>query len=266
MPLPAELASNLRSLATRYLHNSVAPYSRGRTAAVALLSTGEFVPGVRIETASFPLAIPALINLVTTTVAVDRRDVLAVVQSHAISGPEQSYIARSPIGPFALIEDDIAVRVGAPSFPDPTRELQPFVIDRGQSVDELLSDAMAMAARAITSESHFPVGAVVKCGDHLVPGVNVEHEFWPFSLCAERNALGTAVSYGLDSISEVYLSCLRDDSASPCGACRQVLSEIAPDSTLWMFRGRDNEPERVTTEDLLPGFFTGAALLRRSDG
>ena len=104
MTISAEIKSRLRSFCVKYLDRSVSPYSRQRTAAVALLSTGEIVPAVRVETASFPLAIPAVINLITTAVAIDRSDVLVVAQSRGFTNPELSYLSKSPIGPFIVVE------------------------------------------------------------------------------------------------------------------------------------------------------------------
>lgn len=263
MPISGEIVSRLRSLTSQHLDKSIAPYSRRNTAATLLLSTGEYIPGVRVETASFPLAIPAIINAFTTAAALGRHDIVAVVQSHDISAPEQAYIANSPVGPFILSEPDVSVRAGVSKFPEPEKLLFPFEPDRGQSTEELVSEAMAVSRRAIIPESAFPVGAIARAGDHLIPGVNVEHQFWPFSLCAERNAVSTAASYDLLPVSGLYLSCPEDESATPCGACRQVLAEIAPEAPLWTYRGPDHDPERSSIEDLLPGYFNGSALLGR---
>lgn len=263
MAISGEIVSRLRSLTNQHLDKSIAPYSRRHTAVTVLLSTGEYIPGVRVETASFPLAIPAIVNGFTSAIAFDRHDVVAVAQSHEISAPEHAYIANSPVGPFVLSDPDICFRVGVSRFPEPQKMIFPFELDRGQSTEELVSDALALSRRALIPESSFPVGAVARAGDYLIPGVNVEHEFWPFTLCAERNVIGTAASYGLLPVHDMYLSCPLDESATPCGACRQVLAELAPEAPLWTYRGKDVPPERSSIEDLLPGYFNGRALLGR---
>ena len=266
MSISGEIVSSLRSLTSKFLDRSVAPYSRQHTAAVALLSTGEYIPGVRVETASFPLAMPAVINAITTAAALDRRDVVAVVQSHHISNAEQSYLSSSPLGPFLLLEDDVCVRAGVTNFPVPDRLFFPFDDDTRRRPSELLSDALSIASRAIVPESNFPVGTIMRCDEYLVPGVNVEHSFWPFTLCAERNAIGTALSYGLLPVTDIYLSCVRDENATPCGACRQVLVELAPEANMWIYRGSNTEEERSNVEDLLPGYFNGKVLLGKKSG
>ncbi|MDX1740955.1 MAG: hypothetical protein R3178_06660, partial [Rhodothermales bacterium] len=112
-------------------------------------------------------------------------------------------------------------------------------------------------------ESSFPVGCVAVLENGLaVPGVNVEHPDWTRILCAERNVAGTVASYGLPPISRLYLSCPEDPAGSPCGACRQVLAELAPGSTIVMDRN-PGAAETTTPEKLLPGSFTGTALLRK---
>ncbi len=87
----------------------------------------------------------------------------------------------------------------------------------------------------------------------------MEHEDWTRILCAERNALGTAISYGLTGLHTMYLTCLCDPQGTPCGACRQLLTEQAPALVLWMDRG-DAPPASATPEALLPGFFSGRTL------
>ena len=122
--------------------------------------------------------------------------------------------------------------------------------------------AREVASRAHTPESAFPVGCVLLTHEgRLLPGVNVEHNDWSRILCAERNALGTAVSWGQTQAQAAYLACLKDPTGSPCGACRQLLAELAPDATVWMDRG-EASPEATTPARLLPGAFHGQGLIR----
>lgn len=122
--------------------------------------------------------------------------------------------------------------------------------------------ARRLARRAYTPASNFPVGALLETTDgRFVPGVNVEHEDWARSLCAERNALGTALSYGLSDFDALYLSCPLDPKGTPCGACRQWLVELAPTVTLWMDRD-DEPPEPRSPRALLPESFRGQAIPR----
>jgi cytidine deaminase len=91
----------------------------------------------------------------------------------------------------------------------------------------------------------------------------VEHPDWARILCAERNALGTVQSYALSEPEHLFLTCDEDPEGTPCGACRQLLVELAPDTTLWMDR-HSEPPEQSTISALLPGSFRGHALLDTS--
>ena len=121
--------------------------------------------------------------------------------------------------------------------------------------------ARRTAERAVVPESGFSVGCVLETSGGLVPGVNVEHADWSRTLCAERGALGTAVSYGLGGFGRLFLSCVQDPKGTPCGACRQLLVELAPEAALWMDRG-GAPPEAASPARLMPGSFTGDALGR----
>ena len=121
--------------------------------------------------------------------------------------------------------------------------------------------AEQISARAHAPHSGFPGGAVLEADNgRLVPGANVEHDDSTRGLCAERVALATARSYGIERVRRLYIACPRAPEASPCGACRQVLAELAPALPVVMGRG-DGPPEATTPEALLPGAFH-ADLLR----
>jgi homotetrameric cytidine deaminase len=147
-------------------------------------------------------------------------------------------------------------------LPRPSELLSPFldvdVDDEGRGV----AHAHTVAGDAYVPASQFQVGAILELDDgRYVPGVNVEHVDWTRILCAERNALGTAYSYGLPDTNKLYLSCPTDPEGTPCGACRQMLAELAPNLTLWMDR-HDAPPEQASLSTLLPGSFRGRALLQ----
>ena len=65
------------------------------------------------------------------------------------------------------------------------------------SLDELKAAAVAMLDRAYCPYSHFPVGAAVECADGTVfTGCNIENAVYPVGTCAERTAMGKAISEG----------------------------------------------------------------------
>jgi cytidine deaminase len=72
-------------------------------------------------------------------------------------------------------------------------------------------------------------------------------------MCAERNALFTAVSMGKRDFIAVAVSCPASDyPVPPCGACRQVLSEFCPPDMPVIFAGKDGVPLSLTLGELFP--------------
>jgi cytidine deaminase len=120
---------------------------------------------------------------------------------------------------------------------------------------KLLDLAIEARKRAYCPYSHFPVGAALLCEDGtVVTGVNVENAVNGLSLCAERVAVFKAISEGKRSFVKIAVVC-GGDHCRPCGACRQVLYEHAPELEILM--GNPNgEFQRTTIRDLLPDPFS----------
>ena len=90
----------------------------------------------------------------------------------------------------------------------------------------LLERALAAAAAAYAPYSHFRVGAVVVAASgRRYSGVNVENAAYPVGQCAERVALGAAVTAGERGLRAVAVAS-PDGDALPCGACLQARSEF----------------------------------------
>ena len=258
-PLHA-LREQVRTLTAR----SHVPFSKRPEAAAALLRDGTWVPGVRVESASFSLTIPATLNLITTLIAYERlNDLVALTVNQTLSDADRQFLGGLAAPPTGVSAEDTALWTEDPdSLPMPADPLDPDWSAPIGTPEQGVQRARSISDRAYIPESHFPVGAVLVTTDDVhIPGVNVEHEDWMRTLCAERNALGTAYSYGMHDFAAMYLSCPLDDAGTPCGACRQLLVELAPDIQLWMDRD-SNAPERQSPRDLLPGSFEGKALLR----
>ena len=120
---------------------------------------------------------------------------------------------------------------------------------------QLLRRANEARANAYAPYSGFPVGAALLCEDGTVyTGVNVENGVNGLSLCAERVALFKAISEGRHGFVKLAVSCA-SDHCRPCGACRQVLHEHAPQMEVLM-----GNPEgsfvRTTVRELLPDAFS----------
>lgn len=98
------------------------------------------------------------------------------------------------------------------------------------SRDTLFERALEAASASYSPYSKFRVGAAILCGDgSVVTGTNVENRSFGLTICAERSALVTAISLGKRSFKAIAIATPDSGYAvSPCGACRQVLSEFFP--------------------------------------
>ena len=127
---------------------------------------------------------------------------------------------------------------------------------------ELLDLAEAAAARAYTPYSGFRVGAAVVTGDgEVVTGANIENAAYGACVCAETNAITTAVAAGARRIRTVAVACLDGDLCTPCGNCRQVMREFGVERVV--LRDAAGDPWILTLEQLLPESFGPEALSDR---
>lgn len=95
-------------------------------------------------------------------------------------------------------------------------------------MQDLLSAAKAVLSRAYAPYSHYHVASALRAEDgQIFVGCNVENAAYPVTLCAEASALGALISSGQQKIIEALVLVDAAKPASPCGACRQRLSEMA---------------------------------------
>jgi cytidine deaminase len=124
----------------------------------------------------------------------------------------------------------------------------------------LVTAALAARERAYAPYSGFQVGAALRTADGtLFPGCNVENAAYSMAICAERTALVSAIAAGQRVITAIAVVTDTLGPASPCGACRQMLLELAPGAMVVLTNLR-GELHVTTPEALLPGGFTGATL------
>jgi cytidine deaminase len=115
---------------------------------------------------------------------------------------------------------------------------------------ELLERAEIVAKRAYAPYSHFHVGAAVRARDgRIFEGVNVENAAYPLGICAEKTALATAVSEGVQP-GEIEALAV---NASPCGGCRQWFHQFQLDRVI--YRRANGEVIVATPDELLPDTF-----------
>jgi cytidine deaminase len=126
-------------------------------------------------------------------------------------------------------------------------------------VDSLVEAARAARERAYAPYSRFRVGAAVEADDGSVHvGCNVENASYGLAMCAERVALGAAVTAGARNFRRIVVVTDTDPPASPCGSCRQVLNELAPEAEVVAVGPATTRCWRVA--DLLPDAFSRRQL------
>lgn len=122
--------------------------------------------------------------------------------------------------------------------------------------ESLVTKAIAARNHAYVPYSHFKVGAAVETADGTVyTGANIENASYGLTMCAERNAIFAAVCAGARSIAALAVVADTDDGVSPCGACRQVMTEFTHADTPVYLGNLHNTIEDMTVGELLPGAF-----------
>lgn len=126
-------------------------------------------------------------------------------------------------------------------------------------VDSLVAAAREAQERAYAPYSRYRVGAAVEAEDGTIyTGCNVENASYGLTLCAERVALGTAMTAGARGFLRIAVVSSSEPPASPCGGCRQVLAELAPNAEV-IAVGPLSEA-RWMVADLLPHAFSSDHL------
>ena len=121
---------------------------------------------------------------------------------------------------------------------------------------ELVLAARAARRRAHAPYSGFRVGAAVAAGGAIHAGANVENASYGLTLCAERVAVGVAVSSGARRVDAVAVASGTEEPVPPCGACLQTLAEFAgPALPVILVGGRGRRID-TTLGALLPKAFT----------
>ena len=125
----------------------------------------------------------------------------------------------------------------------------------------LVAKAFEMLERSYVPYSRFPVGAAQLCADGTVfAGCNVENAAYGSIICAERTALLKAVSEGhKDDWQTLAIAGRGEDYCWPCGSCRQMLYEFAPDLKVLVARG-DGDFVETTLSELMPRGFGPKSL------
>ena len=124
--------------------------------------------------------------------------------------------------------------------------------------DGLLALARSAREQAYAPYSHFRVGAALLTRDgRRFGGCNVENASYGLCNCAERTALFNAIAAGCQPGDFAALAVIADteDPVSPCGACRQVMSELCNGAMPVLMANLSGDTQQTTVAALLPGWF-----------
>ena len=120
--------------------------------------------------------------------------------------------------------------------------------------DQLLALAREAKQHSYSPYSHYQVGACLLSEDgRLFTGCNVENASFGLTNCAERTAVFKAISEGASQFTTIAIAA-NGSAPWPCGACRQVLNEFAPNIRVLVTWG-NQEVAQASLTDLLPHGF-----------
>ena len=230
---------------TNLKQRAYVPYSEKPDAAVVQSSQGAWFGGVRVENISFPLTISAVQNALfcclseghtPATLFVDDKNIDAAILhfwEHELS------IACKPLEALDSIT------------------LHPII--KQLDKEQIASSLNTLLDHTRASHSNFPVSALLETAEGFITGINIEMNDWSKGLCAERVALAKALSLGIHDFTALHI-CTRDGQYnSPCGACRQVITEHLPHHPVY-FHHADGTKARHFSSDLLPYSFQSSSL------
>lgn len=123
-----------------------------------------------------------------------------------------------------------------------------------QQRKELISKARQVRKHAYAPYSEYAVGSALlaESGEYYT-AVNVENAAYPASMCAERAAVFQAIACGERKL--MAIAVVTENGGSPCGACRQVLSEFAKDLEVIIANAKGEVVMETNLQELLPYSF-----------
>lgn len=230
------------------LSNAYTPYSDRPDGCIVIGESGTCYPGVRVENISYPLSISA--------------EQIAF-GSCLVSGdiPGEIFYPQTPsVNPhFWLREFDINYsvqdKITSKSIYNPLKTLN----------HSLKEELVQLLEHAVTPNSSFPVSALLSVNGGVITGVNIEYSDWSLGLCAERLAIGKAITAGYRSFEKLCIHVPKSDFASPCGACRQVICEWMNSQFVELYHG-NHTCSYYHARELLPYAMKTSELKKKNPG
>ncbi|WP_456273996.1 cytidine deaminase [Bacillus sp. AK031] len=123
--------------------------------------------------------------------------------------------------------------------------------------EQLIAEAKLARDRAYVPYSKFGVGAALLTEEGKVyHGCNIENAAYSMCNCAERTALFKAYSEGDKNYKKMAVIADTDRPVPPCGACRQVISELCPPDMKVVLSNLKGDIQELTVAEILPGAFS----------
>jgi cytidine deaminase len=127
--------------------------------------------------------------------------------------------------------------------------------------ERLIERALEMRANAYAPYSQYAVGAALLSESGTIyAGANVENAAYPSSMCAERAAVFAMASAGERHVKAIAVA--TENGGTPCGACRQVLSEFGSQTLVLVVNGQGEVVYEGRLDELLPHSFGPDDLMR----
>jgi cytidine deaminase len=129
------------------------------------------------------------------------------------------------------------------------------------NIEQLIEEAKEARNQAYVPYSKFAVGAALLTENGKVyRGCNIENAAYSMTNCAERTAFFKAISEGEKNFKLLAVVADTDRPCSPCGACRQVISEFCPPDMKVVLTNLKGDLLETTVKELLPGAFNAGDL------
>lgn len=120
----------------------------------------------------------------------------------------------------------------------------------------MIKSAEEASKNSYSPYSKFAVGACVLTENNKIyTGCNFENSSFGLTICAERNAIGSAIADGERKIKAIAIYSPNMDNCTPCGACRQVLNEFKSDNGIDVIVKIKDSIKVYTLAELLPESF-----------
>ncbi len=228
------------------LSHAYTPYSGNPECCLVRGKSGLLYPGVQVENGSYPLSMTAEQIAFCSCLAAGEEPEVLMYRGQPISQPL-----------FWQEEFDLEYAVyekfpGGDLF-NPLVQLNSPAKERLRKLNDY----------AVTPNSSFPVSAIAEVESGVIEGVNIEFSTWNLGLCAERVAIGRAITAGFREFGGLSIYVPKSDFASPCGGCRQVICEWMSGQVVGLYHGNGTFSSYYA-RDFLPYAMKTSSLKKES--